>query len=269
MGIPGNRIVIHISGKDKSDGDVSLINFTKQLELFYKALNETVKNVVKTDEKVKFMVVELKKQSPAQVVIEIQTKENKSPDYGEMTVDCFFSALESISKREWPEQFDYDTLDSYKSLFSLEKKNKLNIGFSRNGEKKIEGQSITGGIDELIGPLSKSVGSWSGMLDALNFHGENLIYIYPTIDFPRIQCVLPDSLMENVSDSIRKYVTVYGDLFYHPKIRGGAPIKILVKEIVTHPYDQDLPTLSDLRGINFDTGGLDSVEFVRKLRDEW
>ena len=43
----------------------------------------------------------------------------------------------------------------------------------------------------------------------------------------------------------------------------------LAETVDTHPSVQDLPTLSDLKGINFDTGGLDSVDFVRKIRDEW
>ncbi|MGB3988850.1 MAG: hypothetical protein WBK67_04130, partial [Minisyncoccales bacterium] len=52
-------------------------------------------------------------------------------------------------------------------------------------------------------------------------------------------------------------------------LEGEAPVKILVEKFDTHPSVQDLPTLSDLKGINFDTGGLDSVDFVRKIRDEW
>ena len=269
MECPGNRIVIHISGKDKSNGDVSLINFTKQLELLYKALTDTVRTVLTTEEKIEYLIVELRKQSPAQVVVEIQTQDEKKIDSGKVVVDSFFSALESISKQEWPDQFDYYTLESYRGLFSLEKKKKVRIGFSRNGEKKVEMENISDSIDNLIGPLSTSVGSWSGMLDALNFHGENIIYIYPTVDFPRIQCILPNELMDRISESIRKYVTVYGDIFYHPKIRGGSPVKIHVKDILTHPSDQELPPLSEIKGIDLDTGGLDSVDFVRKLRDEW
>lgn len=265
----GNRIVIHMSGKDKTDGDISLADFTTQLDLFRKAITDTVKSVVKTKERFKYVVADLKKQSPAQIVIEVKAKDTKSQESVKHTVDSFFSALDSISNNEWPEEFDYYTLESYKNLFSLERKNKLNIGFSRNGEKKIEGQNIVDSIDSLIGPMYSTYGSWSGMFDALNFHGEKYIYIYPTVDFPRIQCIIPDSLTEKIAESINRYVTVYGNVYYHPKAKGGAPVKILVEKFDTHPSVQDLPTLSDLKGINFDTGGLDSVDFVRKIRDEW
>ena len=46
------------------------------------------------------------------------------------------------------------------------------------------------------------------------------------------------------------------------------PYQIDVEKIEIHPPEEELPTLASLRGIAPDmTGSLDSVEFVRKLRN--
>jgi hypothetical protein len=67
--------------------------------------------------------------------------------------------------------------------------------------------------------------------------------------------------------AIKRNITVSGTLYFHQD--KPFPDKVLVKNMELHPDDNELPTLGSLRGIAPNcSGGMDSVDYVRSVRDE-
>jgi hypothetical protein len=266
-----NRIIIHITGLDEDSGDINLSGFIKQLELFKTAVDET--HAIARDESkfVSIKVVELHKNSPGQVVVDVEKKVGGIVVPASETVENFFNGLNLISNGISPADFRYSTLDAFRKLISLQEKKVIKkLEFSRNGEPRIDVSNMAKNVESILGPEVFEVGSMTGMLDALNFHQQNIFYVYPTYFFPRIKCIVTKELVPLVVQAVKKYVTVYGKLHFHTKFHEDFPEKIDVEEIYVHPDESSLPSLADLQStIKFDTGGLDSVDFVRKIRDEW
>lgn len=120
-----------------------------------------------------------------------------------------------------------------------------------------------------INDLNHSYGSVSGRLESINVHaGANEFFIFPNVGAKKVRCRFPAYLEHLAVNSVTSWVTVTGYLTY--KRRDAFPTQIKVQSMDVHPPSEDLPTLSDLRGVApRATGRLKSETFVRKLRGEW
>lgn len=111
-----------------------------------------------------------------------------------------------------------------------------------------------------------SVGSYAGFLDALNVHRTEVFYLYPPVGPNRVACEFEDRLIDEVRNSLRRYVTVHGLIEY---TRASAfPVRIVVDRIEANPDPGAGTRISELWGIAPNlTNGVDSVSFVRSIRD--
>jgi hypothetical protein len=111
-----------------------------------------------------------------------------------------------------------------------------------------------------------SLGSYAGFLDALNVHRTEVFYLYPPVGPSRVPCEFNMSLIDEVRDSLRQYVTVHGLIEYTKQ--SAFPARIVVDRIEINPLSKEAVRISDLWGIAPNlAGGVDSVSFVRSLRD--
>jgi hypothetical protein len=110
-----------------------------------------------------------------------------------------------------------------------------------------------------------TVGSISGFVDAVNVHSEPVFYLYPTVG-PRVKCKFDRGILNDVRASLKRYTTAFGLLGY---VEGNPyPVDIIVERVEVNPPAENLPTLRSMWGIAPElTGGLDSVSFVRQMRD--
>jgi hypothetical protein len=118
----------------------------------------------------------------------------------------------------------------------------------------------------LAGPEVHSVGELTGFIDAINVHREPVFFLYPVIGPSRVRCNFDRGLLDRVRSSLKRHVSVFG-LIEYPE---GSPFasRITVERIEVHPEERDLTPIDSLRGILPDlTGGLDSVAYVRQVRD--
>lgn len=121
-------------------------------------------------------------------------------------------------------------------------------------------------IDKRLDQPVRAWGSLKGVLERVNVHGKNEFFVYPPIRNRGIRCLFKPSLTDTVGSALKRSVTVHGIMLY----RGddAFPYLVEVEEITTHPHDDKLPTLGDLRGIApLCTGDMTSLEFVRSLQD--
>src|SRR5690606_1760169 len=117
-----------------------------------------------------------------------------------------------------------------------------------------------------LAPESTALGSVRGRLEHINLHKDaNGFRIYPVVGPPSIECRFPQELQEDASRAIGRNVRVHGKLHY--RARSNLPYRIAVSRIVTLPFDSELPSLMELRGMAPEaTGEASSEDFVRSLR---
>ncbi len=116
----------------------------------------------------------------------------------------------------------------------------------------------------------REISTMDGKLERINIHGsKNTFRIYPNLPRARyVDCDFPENLLEVVQGALGRYVSVWGECFYKPD--APFPYRMEVREMEVLPPSEELPSLSDLRGIAPDaTGSLSAAEFVRKSRDAW
>lgn len=266
-----NQIVIHITGLPEDSYDVKFDEFVSQLELVKKTLSETQKLISKDIEIAYFTVKHLQKHSPAQIVVEAVPISSDYQEKTEQLVESFFHGIASLEKGEWPFEYSESAIEAYKELPSLKVKRRLgNVEFSKNGGERFQVENLAKNIDILLGPDEIEYGSYTGMLELINVHKQNILYIYPTYLLPKLRCFFPDELKDKVISAVGKNVTVYGQKKIRSLFRSGVPYQMVIDQIEIHPSIEELPMLRDLKG-TFSTSADDvpSEDFVRGLRNEW
>ncbi len=263
------RIVLHMRGLDEDNGDVRLNDFIQGLENLKKALIETQK-LVSGDSFAYFKIVELHKNSPAQVVLEpVPCSEDKIVET-ESLVNDFFKNVKNIQLGIFPENFTFEAFEAYKDITSLRDKNRvLDIGLSQNDSDIDYLQDFSKKIDIIMGKDEFEFGSYTGMLDAINIHNQNIFYVYPTNRFPKLKCIFSQELKNLALSAVGKYVTVVGQKRLMPNVSGSHPHEMNVKTIEIHPDETNLPSLKDLKGIAPNITRKQSELFVRGIRNEW
>ncbi len=90
-------------------------------------------------------------------------------------------------------------------------------------------------------------GTVEGRLQAIRESGNTLKISVRDLLYPRpIDCLLPETMVEETLAKFRKRVEVSGLIHYR---KSGAPTSIEVSSIDVLPDDDDLPTPDDVRGI--------------------
>lgn len=263
------RIAFQLQGMESDNGDVQFDEFIKQLTYVEKSLNEVDKAVTRSPtETLFYRVVNLSHNSPA--IIELEaiplTEDN---DTSELVVDRFISGLSQIYQEGTaPEDFDYEVLESFSSLTGLLGKTIRELTISTNGTKLPITTPISSTVNGILGTDVFEHGSVTGMLDHLNLHGDQPVFtVYPTLG-GKLRCIIRKSQKSLVVQAAGKYVTVYGRMRY--RSRSTKPYEMNVEEIEIHPSEEDLPTLSELRGIAPDAlDGQTTEKFLWEIRNEW
>jgi hypothetical protein len=273
-----SRIVLRLEGASEDGGHLRLSDLIEQLELLKNALAETERLITGEDKEryVYYRVVDLSHNSPARIVIEPAIKKQINPQIPQATIGAFFYNLDQIKEKKIPEGVDWRALEAYRDLSALLAKNSVTqvVIEGLTDEKAIDKTiDITAQfktlVDELIGEDEIIKGSLIGSVEWLNIHDpkKNTFHIYPMIGAKKIVCRFPKKLKLQVIGAIDKRVEVYGDLRY--KKTDNFPYAMNVEEIILLPSDEDLPTLTSLRGIAPQiTGDLTAYEFTRMLRNE-
>ena len=145
------------------------------------------------------------------------------------------------------------------------------ISYASNGAKADPTQRVAAHVDELLGiaPGPYTVMTeLEGRIESISIHGRSPDFcIYDPLTQHAIKCIFQDSDLDSVADLIkeRARVRVLGKAKYNNKHR---PVSIEVQGFKALPEQDKLSQIADLHKANIDiTEGVDSVDFVRGLRD--
>ncbi|MGI8858342.1 MAG: hypothetical protein ACR2JW_21580 [Thermomicrobiales bacterium] len=197
--------------------------------------------------------------------IEIACVDN--PVIGAAVAQTFIEGMEIIGRSaERPPLFSDYVLEKAKHLSGVANRGdvaRIMIGAGRD-EVHIS-QHVAANVDTLIGVRYEEIGSVEGRIEAVNIHKGFHFGIYDFLTERRVDCSFPDTMLGEVVTTLGKRAIVYGLMRTDAR---GEPISIRVDRIQRLRSSDELPSVSDLRGIDPDfTGGVDAAEYIRTMRD--
>jgi hypothetical protein len=264
------RITVRLEGAVEDDGHLRLSEFLNQLEALRAALKQTERIITGAEEsRLYYRIVDVSHSSPLTVVLEpTPIKPDGDTRVAKTTVKKFITTLRLIEKKkDAPQDFDLTALEAYKGLGAMLEKHVSGLTIASPKRSVTIDKQFKSRVNDIIGPDELVEGSITGTLEWINLHNMNRFNIYPVIGPKKVLCDFPRKLREKVKSAIDRHVEVFGELKY--KRWGNFPYAMNVTDLEILPPDDELPTLFDLRGVAPNaTGGVNSAEFVRALRDE-
>lgn len=253
---------VRLVGNDEDDGIVRFDDFRNFCDNLAKCLRKSESLVSTKPASIGYRLASLETAS-ASVTLEALPPMN-GRDYRDEVLSLFRDTVSNLEGgMPVDPRVDRDALEAFRDLVTpLHRSTK---------EVWIENSRLTAhfeaSIQRILGASIASEGAVSGILEGINVHNRTEFVLYPPIPGNRIRCSFPEELFDAVIHAIRRNVTVWGTL-YHDKDK-AFPHMVQVKRMETHPRDTDLPTLESLKGLAPGcTGGIESVAYVRSMRDD-
>jgi hypothetical protein len=208
--------------------------------------------------------------SPLTLTLEAQVP-GKRRDTSKAVVKSYMRGMRKLESGSGvPSDFGDDTLKEARALLGLLDRGVSRIEFAAPGEEKITPTLRSAAmIDEFFGRRAAyhlADTTVEGSLETVTIHGGEAFDIFDQLTGTRVRCVLPEGKLNEAVGALGKRVGVSGRAKFSDK---GRPISIEVDSIRVLRDKVDLPSASDFEGggrLDI-TGGMDSVEFVRRLRD--
>lgn len=169
-----------------------------------------------------------------------------------------------------PSDFSDDTLKEARALLGLLDRGVTRMEFSVPGEDVIAPTLRSAAlIDEFLGRRSTyhvADTTIEGSLETVTIHGGDAFDVFDQLTGTRVRCVLPEGQLQTAVSALGKRVAVAGLAKFNDK---GRPVSIEVESIRVMLDKDRIPKASDFEGEGrLDiTGGIESSEFVRRLRD--
>lgn len=266
-----SEITFHIEGIDKDDGNVRLNVFVDQLTVFRKLLNAADAIVSKKRQPTSYYkITNLSHNSPAALTLSGEPLDEEN-NHTEKTFKYVIDGLRQIrTQKVAPDDASENFINSANDLL-----NGLNNKYSRmwldisDGSKVNLDTDLAKAIKGLMSGYTTSFGTIKGEIETFSGHTEPYHFnLYHPLGGQAVKCIFKKNLKELAGKAVNKSVTVTGMLRYRPE--KYFPYECQVKEIHIHPLDSELPTLGSLGGIASNaTGETDTLEFIKKVRDEW
>lgn len=260
------NIGFRLEGGSEDAGRVRFRDLVEFLERFAACLRRVDEAVTGSDKATVYYRVVDMQASSAEVILEALPMRSEY-DAVPAILSRIDSALVSILEvGEMPEAFDRELLETFKGLSAPLRRHVRGIEIVRPARRFSITSQFEATIERILGEDLTAVGSVAGFLDAVNVHGVRHFHIYPMVGPTKILCVFSDELLPEVRKGLKRHVNVIGLLRY--KKNEVFPHQIDVESLEVFPPAEELPTLRSLRGMAPEaTGSLDSVTFVRQLRD--
>jgi hypothetical protein len=266
-------ITFSVEGLDAENGHVKADEFLEKLTSLLTALNGIDRLVGETGSpSLYYRIIDASHTSPFKITLEPVIRKNIKTVKRDIVKTChsrFFGEISAIREMK-PVSADIDNR-------LLENLRDLTIGIGEdfktvtisNGHERVElDRTFETNVKKLLDEEDVSYGGIEGMLEAVNIHGAaRRVWIYPKIGEERVRCDFLPGTSDQIREALGHYVRVTGLKFF--RSTSPFPFRINVKdlEIIS---DEKIVSLNQLSGIAPDaTGEMSSVEFVRRIRNEW
>lgn len=267
-----NLITLELDGPASEQGHVRVDEFINKLEDLITTLNGIDRIVSESAQAtLYYRIVGVSHESPLTITIEpVVRKRVTKPaaDHIATRHHRFFRELRAIKANQpISPELDDRTIERMRDLVSG-----LGDTFTRavvsNGEARVElDKTFETNVRKLLDEEDCSYGGFEGTLDAANIHAETRrFWIYPRIG-QRVRCDFLPGTATQIREALGQYIRVEG--FKYFRAQSPFPYRIKVRHFEGLEGDDD-SALFNLGGIApAATGEMNSVDFVRAIRDEW
>jgi len=260
-------ITLELQGLTNEDGHLRLEDLTSQLTALRKSL-EGIDRGFDPDGRagLYYRVVGLSHNSPVSVkLIPVRRPKRKEKD-----VDIserhhrIFKELESITRNEPPSpEVDNATLEEIRKLTSKNRSGGARL--INNAHSVSFDDAFKKNLSYFLEHEEYSVGSIQGRLEAINLHGKNRFWIYPSAGPIRILCEFVAGLKEKAKHSLDKAIWVRGQKYFRPN--ANFPHRMVVHDFHEIETTEGIEKLIKMKGCAKSDEG--SVQMIRRQRNAW
>ena len=177
----------------------------------------------------------------------------------------FMSGLQQLESEiaiEAPPFFDVPTLRTAQRMLAVLNRNVAAVTFSDSGLAAVTcTEKSQENIDRLLRAKYEDTGALEGILDAPRAHNRRRFNLYDPLTDLRVACQYKLDDIEEIRAAWMGRVAVYGQIRYD---KHGQPISMTVERI--RRLRGEPLRIADLPPLDI-TGGVESSEYVRRLRD--
>lgn len=270
--MPQAQISIDVSGRkdlvDALDWHTILHETLATLGALTRAVSEE-KNI-KRPRSTRWKITEASTKSPLHFTLSEESTDIDDPS--EEAVRLYIAGLKELDREIDPEKpptepppfFDMRALESARRLVAVLRSDTGSLIFSSPGIDPVsatERVAIT--VDELIGARFRASGALEGILETLTIKGGTKFKLHDPLTNVRIACYVSPDKVDEAKAAWPHRVAVYGEIRY---AKSGKPLSIDVQQIRRLRTRSELPQLQDIGPVDI-TGGIDSSEYIRRVRD--
>jgi len=213
---------------------------------------------------IRWRLVGMRLGSPAR--IEVGPEEASSPAAAQAVIGAALSGLASLEETATrpPEYFDVECLAAAKGIVEPLAHGVTRVELSAPSWGAVTpSRRLAANVDRLVGAGRQAFGSVRGRLEMLTIHRQEAFAVWDEVTGTGVRCFFDRAMLRDVRENFGNRVAVFGRIQYSAK---GVPERMRVVEVRWLREQAELPQFADLEGIEI-TGGADSVEYVRGLRD--
>lgn len=267
-------ITLTVEGTDSEGGHVRADELISKLEHLLDALNGIDRLVGDTGRAaIYYRVVAAGHQSPFHITLEpvIKPKEKAKVkrDHISKCYSRFYGEIKAIREmKPVSPEIDNSLLEDLRDLAEGAGEEFKRASISIDSRAVQIDETFEKNVRRMLDEEDFSFGSIAGKLEAVNIHGSTKrCWIYPSAGPQRICCDFLPGNSEAVREALGAMVRVTGYKYFRPP--NPFPFRIKVRDFELLAEADSVP-LTKLGGIAPEaTGQLSSVDFVRKIRDEW
>lgn len=255
------EITITIEAREKGIPTASLITFMNH---FAGILRSTAKQIAPGRAgEVRWEITSARMASPLQFTLEAICPNPRLP---KRVVRNTVSNLRLIERRATlPEYMTDQDLGSAVAMVSVlnDGVKAITISSPDFGEVRPT-QHLVANVQQIRQSYKQRHMSFRGRLDVINAHGNvHDFEIFDVLTDQKIRCIFPEERYEEVGRLLKKRVVVYGKVRIS---KSGVPLFMDVSDFRGLPSTDEIPNILEMAPLEI-PGGLDAVEYVRRIRN--
>lgn len=197
-------------------------------------------------------------------------------DARKRVVDAYMSGINTLNQRRTkPKYFNERALQGARQLVEQYDNGALKIQYRSADRIVIPKRAIASHVEAILSPAKiappeeyvrkprREIGSLEGTVRDLQARKQDYFLLKERLTGAEVRCNFPDELDAQVRSAWKKRVRIFGLIHYDDN---GQPHMMSVEGIKEIPPILDLPQFKDF-GIDI-TGGIDSADYIRGLRDD-
>lgn len=267
---PSHRLTIRVAGKTENVPLATLLEVARDtLEI----LQELDKEISKDDRgTLVWEVTDASLNSP--LMLELEPVRRSPIDARERVVDAYVKGLSVLNRRRTkPRHFSTKALSAAKRMAQSYDNGAGKVEFSAPRNAVVLSPKVAPNVEAILSPPVASglqlfrgpraeIGTLEGVVTILKSDGQEFFTLKDRFRGCEVRCVFRPELDSVVREAWKRRAQITGAIQYGAD---GIPRQIEVERIRLLREAAELPQFKDF-GIDI-TGGVDSVEYVRALRD--